>query len=180
MTDENKWIPAVIYGVKSSPDDKEAVKDQHRIIREAINDDGRIIGVYGEENASGFRKERGPHLEAAIRAAKQAAAEDGEAELWVWHSSRLARGDGTRGKRSIAKLVHDLRYEGVTVRSVTDPEMVTPMLAGIATPSQTTTRRTSRRGAVQDFNAGRIVASQSGRCRGSATRSCPSSMTTAM
>ena len=123
---------AVIYGVKSSPDEKEAVKDQHRIIREAINDDGRIIGVYGEENASGFRKERGPHLEAAIRAAKQAAAEDGEAELWVWHSSRLARGDGTRGKRSIAKLVHDLRYEGVTVRSVTDPEMVTPMLAGIA------------------------------------------------
>ena len=132
MTDENKWIPAVIYGVKSSPDDKEAVKDQHRIIREAINDDDRIIGVYGEENASGFRKERGPQLEAAIKAAKQAAAEHGEAELWVWHSSRLARGDGTPGKRSITKLVSDLLYEGVTVRSALDDQMVKPMLAGIA------------------------------------------------
>ncbi len=118
----------VIYGVKSGPDDKEAVADQHRIIREAINDDDRDLGAYGEENASGFRQERGPQLEAAIRAAKQAAAEDGEAELWVWHSSRLARGDGTPGKRSITKLVSDLLYEGVTVRSALDDQMVKPMV----------------------------------------------------
>jgi DNA invertase Pin-like site-specific DNA recombinase len=125
-------IPAVIYGVKSSPDERETVKDQHRIIRETIGDDSRIVHTFGEANQSGYRKERGPQLEAAMQAAIEAAAEHGEAELWVWHSSRLARGDGTRGRRSIAKLVHDLRYQGVTVRSATDSEMVTPMLAGIA------------------------------------------------
>ena len=123
---------AVVYGCKSSPDEKESVADQHRIVREAIGDDERIIGVFGEDNQSGYRKERGPRLEAAMQAAIRAAAEDGEAELWVFHSSRLARGDGTKGKRSIAKLVHDLLYEDVIVRSVSDPEMVTPMLAGIA------------------------------------------------
>jgi len=125
-------IPAVIYGVKSSPDEKEAVADQHRIVRKAIGDDERIIGAYGEEKQSGYRKERGPQLEAAIRVAIDAAAEHGGAELWVWHSSRLARGDGTKGKRSIQKVVSDLLYAGVTVRSATDPEMITPMLAGIA------------------------------------------------
>jgi DNA invertase Pin-like site-specific DNA recombinase len=124
-------IPAVIYGVKSSPDEKESIKDQHRIIREAINDDSRIVGEFGEANQSGYRKERGPQLEAAMRAAVDAA-EHGDAELWVWHSSRLARGDGTRGRRSIAKIVNDLRYQGVTVRSATDDAMVSPMLAGIA------------------------------------------------
>jgi DNA invertase Pin-like site-specific DNA recombinase len=125
-------VKVVIYGVKSSLDEKESVADQHRIVREAIGDDERIIGAYGEANQSGFRSERGPQLEAAMRTAIQAAAEDGEAELWVWHSSRLARGDGTKGKRSIALIVAQLLYENVTVRSATDPEMVTPMLAGIA------------------------------------------------
>jgi DNA invertase Pin-like site-specific DNA recombinase len=126
-------IPAVVYGVKSSPDEKESVADQHRIIREAIErqSDRTIIAEFGEANQSGFRKERGPQLEAAMRAATEAA-QSQDAELWVWHSSRLARGDGTRGRRSIAKIVNDLRYEGVTVRSATDDEMVSPMLAGIA------------------------------------------------
>jgi DNA invertase Pin-like site-specific DNA recombinase len=125
-------IPAVLYAVKSSPDEKGSVDDQQRIIREAIDDDSRIIATFGEENQSGYRKERGPQLEAAMQAAQAAAAEHGESEIWVWHSSRLARGDGTRGQRSVMKVVADLLYEGVIVRSATDPEMVTPMLAGIA------------------------------------------------
>lgn len=126
-------VRAVIYGVKSSPDEKESVADQHRVIREAIDHQGdrTVIAEFGEANQSGYLKERGTQLEAAMQAAREAAAH-GEAELWVWHSSRLARGDGTRGKRSIAKIVNDLRYEGVTVRSVLDNEMVSPMLAGIA------------------------------------------------
>lgn len=127
-------IPVVVYGVKSSPDEKASVQDQHRIVLEAVEREGgrEVVRTFGEANQSGYRKERGPELEAAMRAATDAAAEHGDAELWVWHSSRLARGDGTRGKRSIAKLVHDLRYQGVAVRSATDAEMVTPMLAGIA------------------------------------------------
>ncbi len=126
---------AVIYGVKSSPDEKDAVADQHRLIREAIEREGdrQVVGEpFGEADASGYRRERGPRLEAAMRAAIAVAAEDGEAELWVWHSSRLARGDGTKGRRSIHLIVAQLLYENVTVRSVVDPEMVTPMLVGIA------------------------------------------------
>ena len=71
-------MPSVIYGVKSSPDEKESVADQHRIVREAIGDDDRIVGTFGEANQSGYRKERGPQLEAAMRAAIKAAAERGE------------------------------------------------------------------------------------------------------
>jgi DNA invertase Pin-like site-specific DNA recombinase len=128
-------IPCVVYGVKSSPDEKDAVADQHRIILDAIDKAGGrsvVAAPFGEEGESGFRKERGAQLEAAIAAAIAAAAEHGEAELWVWHSSRLARGDGRKGRRSIAKVVNDLRYENVIARSVTDDEMIKPMLAGIA------------------------------------------------
>jgi DNA invertase Pin-like site-specific DNA recombinase len=124
--------PAVIYACKSSPDERESVADQHRLVRQAVGNQDRIVGVFGEQNKSGYRKERGPELERAMHVAIEAASEHGEAELWVFHSSRLARGDGTRGRRSIAKLVHDLLYQGVTVRSATDNEMVTPMLSGIA------------------------------------------------
>ncbi len=43
------------------------------------------------------------------------------AELWVWHSSRFARGDGRRGRRSLTTVSSLLRYSGVTPRSA-DPE----------------------------------------------------------
>ena len=98
-------IWAAVYGVKSSPDERESVADQHRIVREAIECEGdrQIIGTYGEAGQSGYRKERGPQLEAAMAVARAAAAEHGEAELWVFHSSRLARGDGRKGRRSIQR-----------------------------------------------------------------------------
>jgi DNA invertase Pin-like site-specific DNA recombinase len=132
MTDQ--LTPVIGYGVKSSADEKESVADQQRLIGEAVEKEGgrKLIAMFGEEKASGYRKERGPQLEAAMRTAIEAAGEHGEAELWVFHSSRLARGDGKKGHRSIGKIVHDLLYENVTVRSVTDNEMVSPMLAGIA------------------------------------------------
>jgi site-specific DNA recombinase len=133
MTDE--LIPAVVYGVKSSPDEKESVADQHRQALDAITREGGrwvIAEPFGEANASGFRSERGPQLEAAMRAAIDAAAEYGQAELWVFHSSRLARGDGRKGHRSVNLIVAQLLYENVTVRSVADDPFVTPMLAGIA------------------------------------------------
>jgi DNA invertase Pin-like site-specific DNA recombinase len=131
----NEELPVVVYGCKSSPDEKESIPDQHRLVLAAIEAEGgrRLIAEpFGEANASGYRKERGPQLEAAIRSATDAAGDHGEAELWVFHSSRLARGDGRKGKRSIQLVVAQLLYDDVVVRSVADPEMVTPMLAGIA------------------------------------------------
>ena len=60
-------IPAVVYGVKSSPDEKESVQDQHRIVLEAVEREGgrEVVGAFGEANQSGYRKERGPELEGA-------------------------------------------------------------------------------------------------------------------
>ena len=127
-------ILAVIYGVLSSPDDHESVVDQQRIIRDAIGDDARIIGVYGEANQSGFRKDRGPQLEAAIRTAVDAADEHGQAELWVFHSTRLGRGTGKKGKaRALGHLLYQLQERGVSVRSVGDDDFTTnEQLRGIA------------------------------------------------
>jgi hypothetical protein len=49
-------IPVVVYGVKSSPDEKESVADQHRQTLKAIErEEGRwlVAESYGETNASG-------------------------------------------------------------------------------------------------------------------------------
>src|SRR6516162_1894680 len=97
---ERGSMKAVIYGVKSSPEEKESVKDQQRLCVEAIDREGdrEVVGTFGEQNQSGYWKERGPELEAARKLAIRVAAEDGAAELWVFHSSRLARGDGSKGR----------------------------------------------------------------------------------
>jgi DNA invertase Pin-like site-specific DNA recombinase len=62
----------------------------------------------------------------SIAAAKTAAAEHGQAELWVFHSSRLARGSGKmRGARALGEVFYDLRRHGVSLRSVEDDPYVT-------------------------------------------------------
>jgi DNA invertase Pin-like site-specific DNA recombinase len=116
-----------VYGAKSSPDERESVLDQQRIVGEAIEREGdrQVVGTFGEANQSGYRKSRGPQLEAAI-AAVTAAAENGPAELWVFHSTRLGRGTGEKGEaRALGKLLYDLRARGVTVRSVGDDAFTT-------------------------------------------------------
>ena len=58
--------------------------------------------------------------------AKAAAAEHGEAELWVFHSSRLARGSGRKNEaRALGEVFYDLNRHGVTLRSVQDDPYVT-------------------------------------------------------
>ena len=117
---------AVIYGVKSSPDEKGAVADQLQTIREALPSDRTEVAAFQEENQSGYRKSRGTELERAIQAAVNAADEDGEAELWVWHSSRLGRGTGKKGKaRALGAVFYQLREHGVTIRSALDDAYVT-------------------------------------------------------
>lgn len=118
---------AVTYAAKSSPDERESVPDQQRIVSEAIEREGdrEVVGTFGEADQSGYRKSRGPQLEAAIDAAIAAADEAGEAELWVFHSTRLARGTGKKGQaRALGKLLYDLQERGVTVRSVSDADFI--------------------------------------------------------
>lgn len=121
--------PTVVYGCKSSPDEKESVADQHRLVLQAIEKEGgrRLIArPFGEASASGYRNDRGPQLEAAIQAAVEVADEQGHAELWVFHSSRLARGSGMKNEaRSLLEVFTYLRRRGVTLRSVTDDLYVT-------------------------------------------------------
>jgi DNA invertase Pin-like site-specific DNA recombinase len=131
----NRPKPCVAYAAKSSPDEKDSTADQLRIVREAVEREGgrTVIAEFSEENVSGYRGERGAQLEAAMAAARAAAVEHGESELWVRHSSRVARGDGKKGRRSLLKVYADLHYEDVQLRTVEDDTFVTqPTLIGIA------------------------------------------------
>jgi hypothetical protein len=131
-------LPCVIYAVKSSPDDKDSISTQLAQCRAAVASEGGLRALeadpFFEDNASGSRANRGPQLEAALRAVKDAAERDGEAELWVWHTSRLARGSGRKDEaRALGMLLYDLRASGVTVRSVEDDDFATnEMLWGFA------------------------------------------------
>jgi DNA invertase Pin-like site-specific DNA recombinase len=61
-----------------------------------------------------------------MEAAKAEAAEGGQAELWVFHSSRLARGSGKLNEaQALGAVFYDLRRHGVDLRSVEDDAYVT-------------------------------------------------------
>jgi site-specific DNA recombinase len=123
-----RQIPAVIYAAKSTPDPKDSVRSQiDRVQAQLEHEDDRFLYAppFSEENVSGYRRSRGPQLDAAISAAKRAASEHGESELWVFHSSRLARGSGRiREARALGEVFYDLRRHGVTLRSVEDDPYV--------------------------------------------------------
>jgi DNA invertase Pin-like site-specific DNA recombinase len=135
-------IPVVVYAARSREDDRSdeerSTTSQTEEVLAAIQALGgrEVVGTFAESGHSGFHAERGPELVAACDAAKSAAKGfDGEAELWVFHSSRLARGSGEKGKQSLMKIWSDLKYEDVQVRSADkadDEFMVNPMLVGIA------------------------------------------------
>jgi hypothetical protein len=129
-------LPAVVYAAKSSPDERDSIETQVAEVAAAVEREGgrQIMGEpHAEQNVSAFRGERGPALEAAMAAAEQAAEGHGEAELWVWHSSRLARGSGRKGERSLNLIHAQLLYANVQVRSVEDDEFVrNAMLVGVA------------------------------------------------
>ena len=90
-------VPAVVYAAKSTEDVHGSIATQIEDCREAIESEGGRV-LYAEplrdENKSAFTGNRGPGLAEAKRLAAEAASEHGEAELWVQHSDRLARGDG--------------------------------------------------------------------------------------
>jgi Recombinase/Recombinase zinc beta ribbon domain len=136
VTAASDAIPTVYVGIESGRAGAESPDSQIRVIAQhpdAIGGGRFWVGTFKESGKSGFKGERGPELAAAIAAAKAAAAEYGRAELWVFHTSRLARGSGEKGHRSYMKLWADLLYEGVQVRSVTDDESaLRPVLVGIA------------------------------------------------
>jgi DNA invertase Pin-like site-specific DNA recombinase len=127
--DMSARMPAVIYAAKSSPDPLDSVASQIKRVQERLrHEPDRFLFAepFSEENVSGYKRSRGPQLDAAIATAKRAASDYGRAELWVFHSSRLARGSGkVREARALGEVFYDLRRHGVTLRSVEDDPYVT-------------------------------------------------------
>src|SRR5688572_6756510 len=93
MTDQR--TTAVIYGAKSTPDERGSIPDQLDECRSFAEAHGLMVVEPAEwdENASAFKGNRGPGLERAMERVEALAAEHGAAELIVWHSNRLARGE---------------------------------------------------------------------------------------
>lgn len=114
-------IPAVIYAAKSTDDRHGSIPTQIEDCQAAVKREGRM--PYGEpqmdEGFSGYKRSRGPGLEEAKRLAVAGASEHGEAELWVQHSDRLARGDGLTADH-LAEIFFAMRKVRVRLRSVQD------------------------------------------------------------
>jgi hypothetical protein len=111
--------------------------------------------VYGEpqcdENASAFKGNRGPGLQRAIELSVSAVQELGQAELWVQHSDRLARGSGKRDEaRHLGKLYFDLQAEGVRLRSVQDDENLRDAIRAVLIGERNYEDSRRKAGAVAD------------------------------
>ena len=106
---------AIIYAAKSSPDERGSIPDQVKECRALAEREGyEVIAVYSEENVSAYHDDRGPELARALAHAAQEGA-----ALIVWHSDRLARGDGEKN-RHLVEILLEAMHEGFTLRSVED------------------------------------------------------------
>lgn len=128
-------LPYVTYASKSSKDVHDAIPTQLETVADRIaslTDAERVefAGPFCEEAKSGYKRDRGPELEAALAAVERAASEYGAAELWVWRSERLARGSGKKAEaRSLLEVYTRLTRAGVTIRSVLDDAYVQDEMA---------------------------------------------------
>src|ERR1700760_3258497 len=126
----NGPIPYVVYASKSSKDPNDSIPTQletvaAKVAGEVDGERFEYAGPFSEASKSGFKRDRGPELEAALVAVRRAAAEYGTAELWVCKSDRLARGSGKKAEaRSLLEVFTDLKRHGVTIRSVLDDPYV--------------------------------------------------------
>jgi hypothetical protein len=127
-------VRCVVYAAKSSEDRRGSIPDQLRECREQIaRDPDRIVAdEYVDERRSAFSGNRGPGLVDAMQHAEELVAEHGEAELWVQHSDRLARGDGIRARHAVEIALWALK-RGVTVRCVQDPDTFRDLLYAVVT-----------------------------------------------
>jgi DNA invertase Pin-like site-specific DNA recombinase len=137
MTWQTETIAVYAYASRSKDEEpgKDSTGDQLAAIRARIEQlGGRSILHEYADHASGFKGNRGPELENAIRDATEAVARGRRVELWVWKSERLGRGTGLRGEaRALGGLLYELRAAGVAVRSVEDDEFATnEMMWGVA------------------------------------------------
>ena len=122
-TDESSPVPAVVYAAKSTEDKGGSIPDQITRTRTAAEAEGRtVVDEYSDEAKSAYKGNRGPDLQRAKRLAADLARQHGQAELWVLHSDRLARGGGAApgDAMHLAEVWFEMRRAGVQLRSVED------------------------------------------------------------
>jgi len=113
-------MACVIYGAKSTADVRGSIQTQLDDCRLAVaREGGVVVDEFTDENKSAWSSNRGDGLSAAKACAVALASEHGEAQLWVQHSDRLARGDGLKADH-LAEIFFAMRKLNVTLRSVDD------------------------------------------------------------
>ena len=127
-------VPCVLYAAKSNEDVHGSLATQADDCRRGVADAGnrRIVAEFSDEAVSAFKRSRGPGLTEALRETEALASEHGEAELWVQHSDRLARGDG-RTARHLVEIALWALKANVAVRSIEDPDTFRDLLYAVVT-----------------------------------------------
>jgi site-specific DNA recombinase len=127
-------VSAVVYAAKSTMDPRGSIPDQLRRVREAAEAQGRqVVAEFSDENASAFKGNRGQGLVDARSLAERLAGEEGEAELWILRSDRLARGGGAGPGDALHLVEYVLwaRRANVKLRSVEDDFAFTHLVMAV-------------------------------------------------
>jgi DNA invertase Pin-like site-specific DNA recombinase len=127
-------IPCILYAAKSSEDVRGSLITQIQDCQQAVAEAGdrTIVAEHADEAASGFSRNRGPALAAAMTEAERLASEHGTAELWVQHSDRLARGDGRTARHLVEVALWALK-SSVVVHCVEDVDTFRDLLYAVVT-----------------------------------------------
>jgi DNA invertase Pin-like site-specific DNA recombinase len=119
-------LKAILYAAKSTKDPRGSIPTQledGRVM--AARESWEIVGEYADEDATGWKGDRGPGLAAAMAHAERIA----PCVLVIQHSDRLARGDG-RQARHLGEIYFWSLKADLQIRSVQDDSTWTnPLLA---------------------------------------------------
>jgi DNA invertase Pin-like site-specific DNA recombinase len=151
-------VPCVLYAAKSSEDVRGSLATQIEDCRLAVAEAGEgreIVVEHLDEAASGFSRNRGPGLAAALMEAEGLASEHGTAELWVQHSDRLARGDGRTARHLVEVALWALK-SNVVVHCVEDVDTFRDLLYAVVT-GQRNHEDSRRKGAASTAGIKRAV-----------------------
>ena len=111
----------VIYAAKSTRDVRGSIPDQLKACRElADRNDFTVMDAFTDEAHSAFHGNRGPGLERAMSACEALAKEHGDCRLIVWHTNRIARGDGKEAKHLLEYAIWSIKFD-VKITSVLNP-----------------------------------------------------------
>src|SRR5450755_1171652 len=121
---ENTIRAAVLYGAKSTRDEKGSIPTQLRDCRDLAKRHGyEVAGEYKDEASSAYHGDRGPGLVKAMAECEHQVAEHGSCALICQHSDRLARGDAKQARHLVEVVLWGLKA-GVELLSVQDPAIL--------------------------------------------------------